>query len=140
MNNRFGSTGRFPRGHLDETDEGELVIGVATDKRTATVVVSFGARVAWVGMSPDQARALAAVLIQRAEEAEKIKAPELPSFNVLLDALCNKGGVSWEYMEKSGALLADHAHKVLSAGHDGRSFKRALARGQGFRARKAKAT
>lgn len=52
--------------------------------------------------------------------------------NVLLRALTNEGGISWEEMEAAGRMLADHAHKALASGHDGASFSRALANGQGF--------
>ena len=66
---RFGPTGKFPRGKLHESDEGELRIGVTV--KQGTVIVVFGKEVAWLGLPPQVARDLAASLIERADEAAK---------------------------------------------------------------------
>lgn len=65
----FGPTGKFPRGKLNEDDEGELTMGVAADG--GTVILNFGKPVAWVGLPPALARELAASLIKKADEAAK---------------------------------------------------------------------
>ena len=39
---RLGATGEFPRGKIDEADEGELKLAVGTDRETGTVVMDFG--------------------------------------------------------------------------------------------------
>ena len=67
----FGPTGRFPRGKLHESDEGELRIGVTVIK--GTVIVAFGKEVAWLGLTPQIARDLAASLIERADEAAEVQ-------------------------------------------------------------------
>ena len=65
---KFGATGEFPEGRLNTSDEGELVMGVAHD--SAHVVVSFGKPIAWLGMSPKDARGLAGLLLTHAEAVE----------------------------------------------------------------------
>lgn len=64
-----GPTGRFPRGLLGRTDEGELAIAIAVTK-DGTIVMDFGEKGAhWIGMGPDEADALADVLRAKAKEA-----------------------------------------------------------------------
>ncbi len=63
----FGATGRFPRGKLHDSDEGELRIGVTV--KSGTVIVAFGKEVSWLGLTPQIARDLAEALIARADEA-----------------------------------------------------------------------
>lgn len=65
---RFGPTGRFPRGKLSKSDEGGLVFGVTAKK--GSVIVNFGSPVAWFGLSPVDARKLADALKKKADEAE----------------------------------------------------------------------
>jgi hypothetical protein len=55
-----GATGQFPAGKLNETDEGELEMGVANDGKL--VHVNFGKPVAWFAVSPDKALELASLL------------------------------------------------------------------------------
>lgn len=66
-----GPTGRFPRGQLNEHDEGELQLelSILPDKRI--VHLNFGAPVIWFAMSPQQARELAAALIRKADALER---------------------------------------------------------------------
>ena len=59
-----GPTGNFPRGKLNETDEGELALAVSSEKNM--VRIDFGTPVAWVCLSPDQALAFASVIVARA--------------------------------------------------------------------------
>lgn len=65
----FGATGKFPRGKLHESDEGELQMGITV--RNGTVVLVFGKPVAWFGMPPSKARELARLLIERSDEATR---------------------------------------------------------------------
>ena len=62
---KFGPTGTFPEGKLGPTDEGALQFGVAHDKQ-GNVHINFGKKVAWVAMPPEQAIALARVLLKHA--------------------------------------------------------------------------
>ena len=63
----FGATGKFPRGKMHESDEGELRLGVTVQQ--GTVIVVFGKPVAWLGLTPQIARELATTLMERADEA-----------------------------------------------------------------------
>lgn len=67
----FGATGKFPRGKLHESDEGELQLGVTVNQ--GTVIIAFGKPVAWMGLTPQIARDLAAALITRADEAAQVQ-------------------------------------------------------------------
>lgn len=64
----LGPTGTFPRGKLNEDDEGGLQLAVASDKSSKTVIVDFGKPVVWIGLGPEEALALAAMLERRAKE------------------------------------------------------------------------
>ena len=67
----FGPTGKFPRGKLHNSDEGELRMGVTVNQ--GTVILAFGKEVAWVGLTPQRARELAAHLIESADEAATVQ-------------------------------------------------------------------
>lgn len=59
---------QFPRGKLNDDDEGELEIGIiAIDK---TVVIRFAKHVSWIGMDAQQAKAFAETIIRKAEECQ----------------------------------------------------------------------
>lgn len=66
---KLGPTGRFPMGHLNKDDEGEIRIGVTSSN--GKVVIDFGKPIHWVGLSPEQAKDIAEVLISRANEILK---------------------------------------------------------------------
>lgn len=61
----LGATGKFPRGQLGPSDEGELQIGLAVTSE-GVVIINFGKEVSWIGLPPDQAVDLAAMLLQKA--------------------------------------------------------------------------
>ena len=65
---KLGATGKFPGGKLTENDEGELAFAVMDFR--GKVVINFGSPVASLGMSPEEARALADSLRERADMAE----------------------------------------------------------------------
>jgi hypothetical protein len=68
---KFGATGQFPFGKLNEHDEGELNIGVAADLKQRTVILNFGTPVVWTAFPPELARQLAELLIKNAEKCER---------------------------------------------------------------------
>ncbi len=70
----LGPTGQFPEGKMAEHDEGE--ISFAVGHPGGKVVIDFGSPVAWVGMEPQQAVALANTLISHAKKARIIGAPK----------------------------------------------------------------
>jgi len=71
---KLGATSRFPYGKADATDEGELRMALAADHSNGIVRVQFGKPIAWLGLPSREARALAAVLIEKADELDKRKA------------------------------------------------------------------
>lgn len=64
-----GPTGDYPRGKLNEDDEGGLHIAIGDEK--GLVILDFGTGVTWVGMPPDNARAFANLIIARANKVDK---------------------------------------------------------------------
>jgi len=71
---KLGPTGKFPYGHADATDEGELRMGLATDHANGIVRLHFGKPIAWVGLPAAHARAVGQALLEAAEDLEKRKA------------------------------------------------------------------
>jgi hypothetical protein len=65
---KLGATGKFPQGRIDKMDEGELrlAIGIAPD---GMIRIEFGKPVAWLALSADDARNLAALLTKHAANA-----------------------------------------------------------------------
>jgi hypothetical protein len=61
----LGPTGDFPRGKLNEGDEGGLKLQVVTTDRT--VVIAFGKDVSWIGMTKATALELAAAILKSAQ-------------------------------------------------------------------------
>lgn len=60
----LGATGAFPKGKLNKTDEGELRMAVSS--ANGLVRIDFGKPVAWVAFPANQAKELAALLMQHA--------------------------------------------------------------------------
>ena len=61
----IGATGRHPQGMLDETDQGELKIGVAFDELDGVIKIDFGKPVAWIGWPPPEAAKFAMLLLSK---------------------------------------------------------------------------
>jgi hypothetical protein len=68
---KLGATGRYPRGPMDATDEGELRAAMAVDHRNAVIRIEFGKPVAWLALPSAEARAWAAALIEKADELDR---------------------------------------------------------------------
>lgn len=64
-----GPTGKFPHGTVRQGDEGELNIGLA--QSDGVVYMNFATPVNWMGMRPEDARAIAHKLLELADEAEQ---------------------------------------------------------------------
>lgn len=64
-----GPTGNFPRGQLNEYDEGEINMSVCHTS-DGVVFLDFGTSVRWIALEPDQAKELAQLLTQASERAE----------------------------------------------------------------------
>lgn len=61
---RPGPTGDFPKGKLNEDDEGGLQIVVTHDE--GVVKVAFGKPTAWLGLPPEEAVQLAGLIVKHA--------------------------------------------------------------------------
>lgn len=55
----LGATGNYPHGKLDETDEGELRIGITHDPVDGVVKIAFGKLISWLALEAIEAEALA---------------------------------------------------------------------------------
>ncbi len=73
----LGETGKFPDAKLNSEDEGEIAFAIASTPNNR-VIIHFGKSVVWVGMTPDEARSLAALLEYRADQCEVGVTVELP--------------------------------------------------------------
>lgn len=60
----LGATGSFPEGKLDASDEGELRLAVSSGN--GLIRIDFGKPTAWVAFPANQAKELAALLMQHA--------------------------------------------------------------------------
>ena len=69
MGFKLGATGRFPEGKLTEHDEGEIQFAIA--HKDGKVLIQFGKPVAWLGMTPGQAKDLAESLTKHAQAARQ---------------------------------------------------------------------
>jgi hypothetical protein len=59
-----GPTGDFPLGKLNQDDEGGIQIAIGSE--SGKVRLDFGEPTAWVAMTPDEALALASVIVKHA--------------------------------------------------------------------------
>lgn len=64
----LGATGQFPEGKLNDDDEGEIRIAIGATG--GKVVIDFGKPVAWLGFTTQQAREIAASLLEKADALE----------------------------------------------------------------------
>jgi hypothetical protein len=60
----LGATGQFPEGKASPHDEGAVLFAIG--ERDDNVIVDFGTPVVWLGMPPEQAVAMAQLLIAKA--------------------------------------------------------------------------
>ena len=58
---KIGPTGEYPAGKINEDDEGGLAFSIYVQK--GRIVIDFGQSIKWFGMGPDEAIALAKILI-----------------------------------------------------------------------------
>jgi hypothetical protein len=70
-------TDQYPDGKLDEHDEGELTIGLATDIEKGVIRIHFGKPVLWIALDPESAKGFAKVITEKAQEImDKTRADE----------------------------------------------------------------
>lgn len=59
---------QYTHGRLSSDDEGSLAMAIAADHRNKIVRIDFGKSVEWLGLPPQEAVALAKLLISKARE------------------------------------------------------------------------
>ena len=59
----IGPTRKYPRGMLDETDEGELHLALTVDRSNGIIRLDFGTDLSWIGLPKAQAETLANALL-----------------------------------------------------------------------------
>jgi len=64
-------TGWFPRGKLNENDEGALKCVISQEK--GVVRIDFNKKIAWIGLPPDHALAFAKLIIQHATMLKRLE-------------------------------------------------------------------
>ena len=70
-----GPTGEFPDGQLGEDDRGELAIRMHLKESAEgkpIIVLDFGGRLSWLGLSMDDARGFARSLLGAVADAERL--------------------------------------------------------------------
>lgn len=65
----------YSEGRMAETDDGDLAFAVAADPDKGIVMLDFGKLVSWIGMGPEQAAQLGALLIHKARQISKCHSP-----------------------------------------------------------------
>jgi len=66
---KFGATGSFPQGKLNEDDEGAIQIGIAFDPTNQVVMIKFGTPVTWLGLPPEEAIQFANAILAKARKS-----------------------------------------------------------------------
>lgn len=67
----IGAQGVYPRGKITPDDKGLLAVAMTTNKEKGIIMIDFGTSISWIGLTPDDARALAKALIERSDELEE---------------------------------------------------------------------
>lgn len=68
---KLGPTGKYPQGKADESDDGEIRMALAADPGAGIVRIIFNTPTAWLGLPSLEARGLARLLIEKADELDR---------------------------------------------------------------------
>jgi hypothetical protein len=66
-NKKLGPTKDYPRGKLNNDDDGGLAIGVGRD-RDGVIIIEFGTSVKWIGLDQATAIGFAQLILKHANE------------------------------------------------------------------------
>ena len=69
----LGGTGKFPKGKLNEDDQGELKIAMGINREHKKIMIDFGKEIAWMGLEAEEARAFAEGLIDAADKIDALE-------------------------------------------------------------------
>lgn len=99
-------SGRYPRGKLNEGDEGALQLEVAAVG--GAVVVKFGKPVAWIGLGPDEAMGLAGLLTKHAASiVRQIADSDTDYESVVIAHVVGRDDGWMAYRSHNGAVLVE---------------------------------
>ena len=65
----IGATNKFPQGHLNPYDEGELKMAIVIEDKK--VVLHFGKSIKWLGLDKQQAYDIANTIKEKADTLQK---------------------------------------------------------------------
>jgi hypothetical protein len=68
----LGATGEYPRGKLNDDDQGEIRIAIAADMSRRLVVMDFGTPAKWIGFTPEEASNIADLLMEKVNKLRGI--------------------------------------------------------------------
>lgn len=57
----LGATGKYPQGHLNPNDEGEIRFAIGEEN--GKIIMNFGKPIAWIGFTPEQAKEIVQSLL-----------------------------------------------------------------------------
>jgi hypothetical protein len=72
-NAKLGPTGHHPFGKLNKSDEGELRVALGLDRKNSVIRIEFGKPVGWVAVPAAGARHLAKLLVEKADELDRLR-------------------------------------------------------------------
>lgn len=64
----MNESNKYPRGKLNEHDEGQTSMAIAADNKKGVVIVQFFKPIAWLGLPKQQALELSELLKSKANE------------------------------------------------------------------------
>ncbi len=67
----LGPTGKFPKGKLSEHDDGELKVAMGLDKENDRIIIDFGTKISWIGLSAEEAEMLAISLLSNIKKMKE---------------------------------------------------------------------
>ncbi|PWT75882.1 MAG: hypothetical protein C5B60_04740 [Chloroflexi bacterium] len=70
---KFGATGKFPAGKLNETDKGEIVCGISYDMENDLIRIEFGTPLTWMAMEPEHAADFANTILNKVKLSNALK-------------------------------------------------------------------
>ena len=65
-NQQLGATKKFPDGKINEEDEGEIKVGFTISK--GKLIMGFGKKIMWIGLTKEQVKEWAEYLLEKYKE------------------------------------------------------------------------
>lgn len=65
---KLGKTNQFPKGKLNDFDEGEIQLAIGIDGKNQVMIIDFGTPTKWIGLPKKEATEFAELILKRAKE------------------------------------------------------------------------